>query len=290
MQALEIINLTKRFGDFTALNSLNLKIEQGEIFGYLGPNGAGKTTTIRCMLDFIRPTSGEIKIFGQTVASDIVGLKQKIGYLPAENAVYRNWTGQQHFDYLQGIRKTRSKSLSKLIAALEFNPSIRVGTLSSGNLQKLSIIMALMFDPQLLVMDEPTKALDPILQHQFYDLIQTASKNGATVFVSSHNLSEVENICNRAGIIKKGELVTIEKISELKRKRMHIIDVQFNEKIDISTFKIPVVDEITETPDGFKIKVKEDLNPVMQIIAKHKVKDLAITKASLEEIFLEFYQ
>jgi ABC-2 type transport system ATP-binding protein len=290
MSIIKIREINKRFGKTIALNNLSLDVEEGEIFGFLGPNGAGKTTTIRSMLDLIRPNSGTIEIFKLDSVVDSIKIREEIGYLPADNSVYKLWTGQEHFNYLEKLRGKKSIYLNKLIIDFDFNPKVRAGTLSSGNLQKLSIIMALMFNPKLLILDEPTRGLDPILQHEFLKLMKEYNEKGTTIFISSHNLNEVENFCHKAGIIKQGQIVATEKISELKRKMMHIINVDFLDKYDLKEFEISVVDQIEKTPAGLSIKVKKDINPVLQIIAKHKVKDLTINQAGLEEIFLEFYK
>jgi len=287
---IELSKVTKLFGPVKAVKDLNLKIKKGEIFGFLGPNGAGKTTTIRLLVDIIRPTSGEINVFGQNLKDTPHLLRSRIGYLSCEDTTFREWTGKEHFVFLQNIRGIKSNNLKTLITRLDFNPKAKVKTLSSGNLQKLNFILALMFNPELIILDEPTKALDPILQHEVYKILREFNNKGATIFVSSHNLSEIESFCTKTGIIKKGVLVSTEDVNSLKAKQMFNIDIYPLDKIDMNVFKIPVVDSVEKLPTGMRLKVKGDINPVLQIISKYKIKDISIGKASLEEIFLEFYK
>ena len=189
--AIEIVDLKKRFGSVKAVDGVTFKAEQGEAFGFLGPNGAGKTTTIRCLMDFIRPTSGKISIFGKDAQKDSVELKKLIGYLPGNVKLYGNWNGWDHIRFIESIRG-KSKNVDDLIQKLDFNPKVRFHSLSSGNKQKLGLILTLMNEPKLLVMDEPTVGLDPLLQNTIYGLLNDLKKKGTTIFVSSHNLPEVE--------------------------------------------------------------------------------------------------
>lgn len=254
----------------------------------MGPNGAGKTTAIRCMLDFIRPTSGEIKILGLDARADSVELKNKIGYLSDAARFYDHWNVKKHLEFQQNLRG-RSKNLSDLIKMFGLTSKQRFASLSSGNKRKLSIILSLMNDPKLLIMDEPTAGLDPILQNAFHRYIDNFARSGGTVFMSSHNLSEVEKICDRVGIIKDGKMVAVEKISDMKLMKMY--DVNFHtENIDSKIFASKNIKIISHTDGMVTLKVKGDINPVVEKLAKIKVKDLEITHVSLEDIFMEFYQ
>ena len=290
MDIIELTNVTKNFGHVTALNKLDLTVQAGEIFGFLGPNGAGKTTTIRLLLDFIRPTSGEVKLFAKNATEFSTYLKSRVGYLSCENTSYIHWTGNEHFKFLQEARSKKSQNLKDLIKRLDFNPKSIVRTLSSGNLQKLNVILALMFEPELLILDEPTKALDPLLQHEIFRLLREFNKKGTTIFMSSHNLSEVESFCTRTGIIKQGKLVSMEGMRDLKSKQMFNVEIFTDEELGDKLFRIPTVDSIEQLPDRIRLKVKGDINPVLQIISKHKIRDISIGKAALEDIFMEFYK
>ncbi|MEI6144490.1 MAG: ABC transporter ATP-binding protein [Candidatus Berkelbacteria bacterium] len=285
---LQVRNLKKHFAAVKAVDGISFEIKKGEIFGFLGPNGAGKTTTIRAMMDFIRPTTGEIKIAGLDATADSVELKKKIGYLSDSSRFYNHWNIKQHLDFQQGLRG-KSKNLAELIKLFGLTSQQNFANLSSGNKRKLSIILALMNSPEILILDEPTTSLDPILQNAFLNYIDNFAKNGGTVFMSSHNLSEVEKVCDRVGIIKDGKMVAVERISDMKLMKMY--DVSFHtEGVDPQIFAGRNV-EVTSHIEGLTmLKVKGDINPVVEKLAKIKVKDLEITHVSLEDIFMEFYQ
>ena len=286
---IEIKNLKKFFATNHAVDGISLEIEKGEVFGFLGPNGAGKTTTIRCMMDFLRPTEGEIKILGLDAQKNSEELKNDIAYLPGNVRLYNNWTGQDHIDFFANFSGDK-KLASELAKKLDFNPKIKFYYLSSGNKQKLGIILTLMKKPKLIILDEPTNALDPLLQNKVHELLIDAKNAGATIFLSSHNLAEVDKICNRVAIIKAGKIIAVEDIQNLKEKKMHKIIVSFDDNVEEKDLKTKNVDAVEKLNQHFSISVKGDLNPVIDQISKHKIRDLEISHASLEEVFLEFYQ
>lgn len=289
MSAIEVKNLKKYFGKVKAVDDITFSVEKGTVFGFLGPNGAGKTTTIRCMMDFIRPTEGRIAILGKDAQKNSVELKKKIGYLSGAIQLYDKWTGQDHIDFVRKLNG--NKDISKeLMAQLDFDPTIKAKQLSSGNRQKLGIILALMMEPELLILDEPTLALDPLLQHIIYELLIEATKRGTTIFMSSHNLAEVDRICNQVGIIKKGKMAAIESIKSLKEKRMYTVTIYFNEPVDRNIFTGDGIQINKELTDGLVLNVKGDLDPLINKLSKFDLKDLEITHATLEDIFLEFYE
>jgi len=288
MAVIEVRNLKKYFGKIKAVDDISFSVDKGEIFGFLGPNGAGKTTTIRCMMDFIRPDSGEIKILGKDAQRDPVFLKSKIGYLSGNAKFYDHWSVKQHLDFQQALRGG-SKIVSKLVGRFDLNLKNKFGVLSSGNKQKLSIILALMNEPEVLILDEPTLSLDPLLQNSVHSYLKDFAKSGGTVFMSSHNLAEVEKICDRVGILKKGKLVAVQKISDLKLMRMYEVRIVTNKKINPQYFidkNINVVDHIENT---LILKVKGDIQELIQKLGKFKIKDIEISHVSLEDIFMEFY-
>lgn len=289
MNAIEIKNLKKYFGNVKAVDGVTFEVKKGETFGFLGPNGAGKTTTIRSLMDFIRPTEGEITILGLDAQKDTVELKSKIGYLPGNVRLHGSWTGNDHIDFVEGIRG-KSKTAREIAKKLELDLSKKFRTLSSGNKQKLGIVLALMHNPELLIMDEPTVGLDPLLQNEIYDMLEGLKKKGTTVFISSHNLPEVERICDRVGIIKQGKMVAVETLKELSGKRLHRVEVRFENKVKKSEFKFDGVENLEEMPDGLIFSVGGDLNPVLAKLAKYKVTDISISHADLEEVFLKFYE
>jgi len=289
MSIVEVKNLKKHFGETKALNGISFEVAKGEIFVFLGPNGAGKTTTIRCLMNFIKPSEGGIKILGKDAQKDSESLKNHIGYLPGNVRLYDGWTGQDHIEFIESIRG-KSKKVSNLISILDFDPKRKVRHLSTGNKQKLGLILALMSEPKILIMDEPTVGLDPLLQNAIYKILEDLKNSGTTVFMSSHNLHEVERLCSQVGIIKQGKLVALEKIEDLHAKRMHVITVNFSDKFDKNDFDFDGVEIQQESSDGLILNVKGDINPLIQKLSKYKIVDLEITHATLEEVFLEFYQ
>ena len=286
---IEVKNLKKYFGKVKAVDDISLSVEKGEIFGFLGPNGAGKTTTIRCMMDFIRPTEGSVSILGLDAQKSSVDLKKKIGYLSGNLRLYEKWTGRDHIDF---VRKLNGKKdiADKIAEKFGFDPEKKVKSLSSGNKQKLRILMAFPTDPEILIMDEPTNALDPLLQNTMYELIEESAKNGTTVFMSSHNLSEVDRVCHKVGIIKDGKMVATESIRNLKEKRLYTVTAYFSDGFDKDEFKMEGVGITKEIPGGLLLSAKGDINNLVAKLSAHKIKDLQIEHASLEDIFLEFYE
>lgn len=294
MAVITVENLAKHFGEVKALDGISFAVEQGEIFGFLVPNGAGKTTTIRCMMDFLRPTGGRITLLGKDAQSDSVELKHRIGYLSGSVRLYGAWTGEDHVRFLEETNGKTSKA-QELASRLAFNPTRTVKELSSGNRQKLGIILALMFEPELVIMDEPTLALDPLLQNAVYELLHEATQRGATVFMSSHNLAEVERVCTRAAVIRAGRIVAVESIRALKEKRIHEVRVYFRSMSEEAkaalrqacggTFKIT-----NEYEDGLEIHVRGDVNPLLAALARQDIRSIDISHGSLEDVFLAFYE
>lgn len=286
---IQIKDLRKYFGGVKAVDGISFDVKKGEIFGFLGPNGAGKTTTIRCMMDFIKTTSGSISILGKDSHRDSVWLKAKIGYLSGDVQLYDKWTGKEHTDFIEKVRG-KSRNIDKLMSDLRFNPKKRFKSLSSGNKQKLGLILSLMNQPEILIMDEPTVGLDPLLQNKIYEILEEYKKSGTTVFFSSHNLPEVERVCDRVGIIRNGKLVGIETINELGKKRLRRVTVRFRDKVSPKEFQFSGVENIEELSDGLILTVRGDVDAVIKKIAKHKIKDIEVSHASLEDVFLEFYK
>lgn len=212
---IKIEGLKKYFGKVKAVDGISFDVNKGEIFGFLGPNGAGKTTAIRCMMDFLRPDKGKITILGQDAQKDSTKLKEQIGFLAGEVHLYNNWTGQEHINFIAKIRGSDDFA-KELINKLDFDPTKKAKNLSSGNKQKLALILALMHQPQVLILDEPTLGLDPLLQNTIYEILQSQVQKGTTIFMSSHNLREVERICDRVCIVRQGKVAAIESISNLK--------------------------------------------------------------------------
>ncbi len=288
MNVIEVNGLTKYFGKTHAVDGVTFSVEKGEVFGFLGPNGAGKTTTIRCLMNFLKPTSGGISILGKDAQRNSEDLKNNIGFLSGDVRLYDGWTGNDHINFLEKLRG-RSSVAPELISKLNFDPKLKFKALSSGNKQKLGLILSLMFEPELMIMDEPTLGLDPLLQNSIYVILEDLKKKGSTIFMSSHNLAEVDRICDRVGIIKDGKIVAIESISSLKEMRMHAVRIHFNSPYNKNDFDFDGIEVQQEIPDGLIIGVKGDINPLIKKLANYNIKELEISHASLEEIFLEFY-
>lgn len=289
MPVLEINNISKYFGQVKAVDGISFAVERGEVFGFLGPNGAGKTTTIRCVMDFIRPTSGSVVILGKDSYRSSRELKSQVGYLAGSVCLYDNWTGEQHFAFAR-LRESRADCAGNLSARLKFDPSVRAKNLSSGNRQKLGIILAFMFDPQVVILDEPTNALDPLVQNTVYDIIREQSEAGVTVFMSSHNLAEVERVCSRVGIIRQGRMVAVESIESLKDKQVHMIRASFAEGYDKADFlMLHGAEIVSSSPNELVMRVSGEIAPVLRALGSYRLKDLEVGKASLEEIFFQYY-
>jgi len=283
--AIKVQNLRKHFGSVKAVDGATFDVPQGKVFGFLGPNGAGKTTTIQCLMDFIRPTSGTVTILGLDARNDSVELKKKIGYLPSGSHVYDNWTGQQHIDFLTAIRGASPDA--RLIDRLGLNTGVRVKKLSSGNRQKLEIVLAFLGSPELVIMDEPTRGLDPILQNELYKIIGEFKAGGGTVFMSSHNLPEVEKACDSIALINGGKIVVEETLQSLRAKSIHHISVIFDKTVDPQKYLLPGVSLIHHSGHSLTLRAKGEIEPIMRLICQQKFTELEVAHASLEEVFLE---
>lgn len=285
---IEIKNLTKYYGKIRGVENLNFEIKKGEIFGFLGPNGAGKTTTIRCIMDFVRPTSGSILVLGMDAQKKSSEIKKSVGFVGGEVSLYEKLTGKEHIEYIEGF-KGKAPFVNSLIKRFKFDPKVKVKNLSKGNKQKLSLILALMHEPKILIMDEPTSGLDPLLQNEVYSILEEMKSKDLTVFFSSHIISEVERIADRVGIIKDGQLSRIETIEDLSKKKMRNIEIRFEGEFNISDFKLEGTKRIEEISEGLLINYVGDINPILKKINEYKVADIEISHATLEDVFLEFY-
>lgn len=288
-KTIEVKDLKKYFGKTRAVDGVSFSVYKGEVFGFLGPNGAGKTTTIRCMMDFIRPTAGQITILGQDAQKNSVELKRSMGYLGPYTQLYNHLNGEEHIKLLEGI-SGQTDFDEELTQKLLFDRRTKVKKLSTGNRQKLNFILALMHKPKVLILDEPTVGLDPLLQQTVYKTLLDLKKKGATIFMSSHYLHEVEQICDRVGIIKEGQMVAVESMSDLRKKHMYKATIDLAEKYHVEDFQIQEMKIINHSEKQLIIQIKGNINPLIKAIAKYKVKDIQIERASLDEIFMEYYQ
>jgi ABC-2 type transport system ATP-binding protein len=284
-------SLTKRYGKRRGVEDVTFQVSPGEVFGFLGPNGAGKTTTMRTLLDFLRPTSGRAELFGMDSRAGSVEIHRRIGYLPGELALYDRMTGEECLRYLAGLRSgvrwERARGLADRLGA---DLEARVGTLSHGNKQKVGVIQAFMHDPELLVLDEPTNALDPLVQNEVHGLIREANAAGRTVFLSSHILPEVETLCDRVGIIREGHLATVEHIASLKERALRRLEIHFAGPIAAAEFRaLDGVRDLTVEDGILRCTVAGTLDQVIKAAARYTVVNVVSEEPSLEEIFLAFY-
>lgn len=289
---IEVRDLTKFYGEQRGIIDLDFEVQQGEVFGYLGPNGAGKTTTIRTLLDLIRPTDGEAKIFGRDVRVEGEEIRKDIGYLPGELALFGDMTGEDTLKYLGNVKGGVDWDyVRELAERLEADLSQEVSDLSSGNKQKLGLIQAFMAEPKLLILDEPTNGLDPLMQQEFFHLIEEVRENGQTVFVSSHILPVVERICDRVGIIRQGELVAVEEIEDLKEGTLRSLEIQFAERPPKDRFlNLPGVEEVNFEDSRLRCKVVGKLDDLIKEAANYEVINVISHEPNLEEIFLKYYE
>lgn len=291
---IEANKLTKYYGKVRGVEDLDLVVRQGEVFGYLGPNGAGKTTTIRLILDLIRPTRGKALLFGQEVQGRAAELKTRLGVLPGELALWGNLTARDLLAFLGNLRGGVDwRWVDELAQRLDLDLSRKVGTFSHGNKQKVGLIQAFAHKPDLLILDEPTTGLDPLIQQEFYRLIDEVKAEGRTVFLSSHILPEVDRVCDRVGIIREGHLVAVEEIAELKRKRLRQMELTFSQPVPPSAFDLPGVRDVVQTNNSLRFFVDEapgSLDGVVKRAAQFELLDMRHEQATLEDIFLTYYR
>jgi ABC-2 type transport system ATP-binding protein len=289
---IETETLGKTYGAKPALIDLNLAVEPGEVFGYLGPNGAGKTTTIRILLDIIRPSTGRAAIFGLDPRRDRVALHRRIGYMPGELNLWSSLTGDQVVRYVGRMRASLDMAhVHRLAERLLLDLSRRVHDYSSGNRRKLGIVLALMHRPDLLILDEPTNGLDPLIQQEFYQLVREARDEGCTLFLSSHVLSEVQAICDRVGILRNGCLQAIERIDALTHTDFRWVTVTLRERVPPERLAgVSGVSEVSVLDgDTLRLRLVGSMGPLLTAIGADRIADITTERPTLEEIFLAFY-
>ena len=288
---IEIEKLTKSYGAQRGIIEVDLSLEQGEVFGFLGPNGAGKTTTIRTMLDLIRPTSGRALVFGIESSADPVAIHRRVGYVPGEFTLYDRLTGKQTLEYFANLRGGVDATYQQsLIERFELDPSRRFREYSKGNKQKVGVVIALQHRPELLVLDEPTSGLDPLVQQTFFTTLREAVADGASVFLSSHILSEVEKSADRVAIIREGRIVKTDTVEGLRDLAHHQVELRFAGPVPTAEFEhLPGVSDVVADDHVLRLRVAGAITPVVQAAARYELLDFVSREPSLEETFLAQY-
>ena len=286
--------LTKSYGKVRALRGVDLEVRRGEIFGFLGPNGAGKTTTIRCLLDLIRPDGGTARVLGIDPQADPVAVQVRTGYLPGEMAFKDNLTAERQLRFFGDMRggKVDWKFARQLAERLDLDLKRPIKNLSKGNKQKVGVVQALMHRPELLLLDEPTAGLDPLMQQEVLGLLREAKAAGATVFFSSHIMSEVEAVAERVGIIRLGKIVEVAETASLINRSLRHMTVRFEEPIDSSVLAgLPGVKVLSQS-DGISVTLQVEgvMDDLVKALGAFPVSDLETARPSLEEVFLAYYK
>ena len=303
---LKVSNLTKIYGkeldlkikkfgrEITGADNVSFTVNKGEIFGFLGPNGSGKTTTMRSILDYLNIQEGTITLFGLDHHKDSLEIRKRIGYVPGDMALYDNFTGNELIKYYGYYRPINEKFLKKLKNNFKVDLSVKIRSLSSGNRQQVGIIAALASKPELLILDESTKGLDPLMTSKFHKILKQLKKEGITIFLSSHDLSEVQSICDRVAIIKEGKIILIENIQDLRSKFLQNITIEFSEKTVPEESVFANLSYITTAQklnsNIFKLQLKENIDDLLKVLHKYKITRLTVEDAGLEEIFLHYYE
>ncbi len=290
--AIETTGLTKNYGAAVAVDNLDLRVAQGQVFGFLGPNGAGKSTTIRLLLALQRPTRGRAVLLGRDAAAGRVDVHRRIGYLPGDLNLFPRLTGRQHIDWFLRARGTADGSFARQLAdRLQVTADRPVRELSKGNRQKIGLVLAFMHRPELLVLDEPASGLDPLVQHEFGNLLRETADEGRTVFLSSHELDEVQRVCDRVAVIKDGRLVAEDSVDGLRRAAPRKLEVRFRRPVDPADLRATAGVTVTAC-DGLRaeLDVTGEIGPVLKVIASRDPVDLVCRPADLDELFLGFYR
>lgn len=287
MDAITIRNLTKRYGKFRGIDSINLTVKHADFFGFIGPNGAGKSTTIRTLLGLISPTDGEAKIFGMDIRTQKQEILSRIGYLPSEAVFYPSMKVKEVLKMSADLhKKDCSEETKRLCERLQLDTTRKISDLSFGNRKKVAIVCALQHNPDLIILDEPTSGLDPLMQKEFFTILKEKNQAGATIFMSSHILSEIQHNCTRAAIIREGKIIacdTVEALSKTSAKR-----VQLRGKADLS--RLQNIKYVQKDEAGISFLFNGDMNDLLAVLSSCDIQDLTITEPDLEEIFLHYYE
>jgi ABC-2 type transport system ATP-binding protein len=291
MTAIETRALTKSYGKHRGIVELSMAVEEGEVFGFIGPNGAGKSTTIRCLVGLIRPTRGSAEVFGMDVTRRGREIARLIGYLPAEGEYYDRMTVRELLSYsarFYGV--SLDGRAQELIELFEVDLKRNISDLSQGNRKKVSILQCLLHRPRLLILDEPSSGLDPLMQARLYETLRRENEAGTTIFLSSHVLSEVQKICRRVAIIKEGTIIALEDIDTLRRRHLSRVRVELRDQASAEALRLPGLASFEVKTGGIEILYSGEINALLDALCRHPIDKLTIEEPSLEEVFMHYYQ
>lgn len=287
MPAIQTENLTKFYGRHRGIQGVNLEVARGECFGFIGPNGAGKSTTIRTLLGLIRPTSGRARVLGLDSRRDRKEILSRVGYLPSESAFYPGMRVRDILKLSADLRELDcGEAAEELCQRLDLDPTRKAQDLSFGNRKKVAILCALQHDPELLILDEPTSGLDPLMQKEFFEIVKERNRQGTTVFLSSHVLSEIQRNCSRAAIIRAGRIIACDRVDELSRtnaKRVHL-----QGQADLSA--LSGLRDLRQTEEGTNFLYSGAMKELLAVLAAGEIRDLSVSEPDLEEVFLHYYE
>jgi ABC-2 type transport system ATP-binding protein len=294
--SLPIINITdlsKFYGKARGIEHVNLEIGEGEIFGFIGPNGAGKSTTIRILMNMIFPTSGRAKIMGMDVIRETKKIKRQVGYIPSDASAYSSMDVHEFLSYCIRFYQVQNgeQRITELSKMFELDLKRKITELSMGNRKKVSIVQSLLHSPRLLILDEPTTGLDPLMQSVFFELLRSENRKGMTIFFSSHILSEVQMLCKRVAIIKEGKIIRVEDIDTLRKKQLKKVYIEFGDKMKKENFSVPGIESvITVTDNSLSFMYSGNINELVNMLSGNTIINLMIEEPSLDEIFMHYYK
>lgn len=288
---IEIDSLSKFYGKTRGIEHVNLEVDEGEIFGFIGPNGAGKSTTIRILLNLIFPSAGSARIMGMDVVKEAPEIRKLTGYVPSDANAYSNMDVNEFLNYcMRFYRKGDNGKIATLSDLLELDLSRSIGELSMGNRKKVAIIQSLIHNPRLLILDEPTTGLDPLMQSRFFELLRSENSRGMTIFFSSHILSEIQLLCRRVAIIRDGRIIRLEEIDNLRKKQFKKVKIVFRDDQSAGMFNIPGMEKITGIGNALTFMYSGNIAELLSSLRSYQPDDMTIEEPSLEEIFMHYYE
>lgn len=294
MSVIQTASLTKYYGKSKGIENVNLTVEEGEIFGFIGPNGAGKSTTIRTLLGLIKPTSGSATIFGKDIVRDGPAIRQDIGYLPSEVFYYDRMRARDLLKYSASFynkpKHDMEARMNCLAKSLDLDFNKKIDDLSYGNKKKVGIIQGLLHSPKLIILDEPTGGLDPLMQATFFELLKAENKRGATILFSSHILSEVQKLCNRVAIIKEGSIIAVEQMDALRRNSYLKVTLELAAPVAQTVFHVKGISNLKGSRERVSFLYRGDVNVVTKLLAGMRLKNFSVEEPELEEIFMHYYK